>query len=83
MDTDTTSGKTTYYTGANFIDLMDIDYKEMIAMKEIYPNKTLFFIDDHLHTFKRIAGVVKVVFRNIVVEDNCKLNKGKLCVNYT
>ena len=83
MDTDTTPGKTTYYTGANFIDLMDIDYKGMIARKEIDPDKTLVFIDDHLHTFKRIAGVMKVGFRHIVVEDNYKLKEGKLCVKNT
>lgn len=71
------SDKTTYYTGDNFVDLMDLDWKGMVSKKDIDPEKTLVFIDDHLHAFQRVAGVMKYGVRHIVVEDNYKLNEGE------
>lgn len=49
----------------------------MIDRKEINPESTLVFIDDHLHAFKRIAGVMKFGIRHVVVEDNYKVKEGK------
>ena len=81
---------TTNYTGKKFVDLMDLDWKGMVAKGEIDPDSTLVFIDDHLHAFKRIAGVMKFGVRHIVVEDNYKYGEGVsnqycgtvLCVAY-
>lgn len=70
---------------------MDLDWKGMVAKGEIDPDSTLIFIDDHLHAFKRIAGVMKFGVRHIVVEDNYKYGEGVsnqycgmvLCVAYS
>jgi hypothetical protein len=71
------SSLTTNYTGKKFVDLMDLDWKGMAARGEIDPDSTLVFIDDHLHAFKRIAGVMKFGVRHIVVEDNYKYGEGE------
>uniref|UniRef100_A0A7S4N2Y8 Uncharacterized protein n=1 Tax=Odontella aurita TaxID=265563 RepID=A0A7S4N2Y8_9STRA len=70
------SDLTINYSGENFIDLLDLDWKGMIAKKEVDPGSTLVFLDDHLHTFDRIAGVRKFGIRHVVVEDNYKLGEG-------
>jgi len=70
------SDKTTNYTGKNFVDLMALDWEGMVTKKEIDPERTLVFIDDHLHAFERIAGVMKFGVRHVVVEDNYKINEG-------
>ena len=70
------SDKTINYTGDNFIDLLDLDWVGMSRTREIDLENTLVFIDDHLHAYKRIAGVMKYGVRHIVVEDNYKLNEG-------
>lgn len=72
-----TSSKTTYYTGKNFVDLLEMDWKGMIDKKQVDPETTLIFIDDHLHAFNRIVGTWKFGFRHFVVEDNYKMNEGK------
>jgi len=71
------SDLTINYTGENFTDLLELDWKGMIAKKEIDPSSTLVFLDDHLHAFNRIAGVMKFGIRHVVVEDNYKLGEGK------
>ena len=63
-------------TGENFVDLMELDWKGMIERGEIDPDKTMVFIDDHLHAFRRIAGVLKHGVRHVIVEDNYKLGEG-------
>jgi len=70
------SDKTINYTGKNFVDLLELDWIGMISQKEIDCDKTLVFLDDHLHTYKRIAGVMKYGVRHIVVEDNYKDGEG-------
>ena len=70
------SNLTTNFTGKNFVDLMALDWKGMVSKKEIFPESTLVFIDDHLHAFKRIASVMKVGVRHVVVEDNYKYGEG-------
>ena len=70
------SDKTTYYTGENFKDLIDIDWKGMIAKDEVDPNKTLIFIDDHLMSVQRIAAITKYGIRHVIIEDNYKVNEG-------
>ena len=76
-----TSDKTINYTGENFVDLLDLDWVGMVSRKEIDVEKTLVFIDDHLHTYKRIAGVMKYGVRHVVIEDNYKNGEGMfLCV---
>ena len=70
------SEKTSNFTGENFVDLLALDWKGMVSRKEVDPDKTLVFIDDHLHAFKRIAGVMRFGVRHIVVEDNYKMNEG-------
>lgn len=70
------SQNTINYTGKNFVDLMALDWKGMVTRKEIDLDKTLVFIDDHLHAFKRIASVMKFGVRHVVVEDNYKVNEG-------
>ena len=69
------------YTGDNFVDLMDLDWKEMIKKGDVDPDKTIVFIDDHLNTLKRIAGVMKHGIRHVLVEDNYKIHEGK-CIVY-
>eukprot|EP00536_Pseudo-nitzschia_multiseries_P017821 jgi/Psemu1/328655/estExt_fgenesh1_pg.C_18430001 len=70
------SDLTINYTGDNFVDLLDIDWKGMAERKEIYLDSTLVFIDDHLHAFQRIAGVLNCGIRHVVVEDNYKQGEG-------
>uniref|UniRef100_A0A7S4RP51 Uncharacterized protein n=1 Tax=Ditylum brightwellii TaxID=49249 RepID=A0A7S4RP51_9STRA len=70
------SDKTTNLTGDKFVDLLDIDWKGMIQRGEIDVEKTLVFLDDHLHAFERIAGVMKIGLRHVLVEDNYKLREG-------
>jgi len=71
------SNLTINYTGKNFTDLLELDWKGMITKKEVDPNSTLVFLDDHLHAFNRIAGVMKFGIRHVVVEDNYKVGEGK------
>ena len=71
------SSLTINYTGEQFVDLLALDWKGMIAKKEIDPESTLVFIDDHLHAFKRIAGIMKFGVRHVVVEDNYKYGEGR------
>ena len=68
---------TTNLTGPKFVDLLELDWKGMINRKELDPGKTLVFIDDHLHAFQRIAGVLKHGVRHVIVEDNYKRREGK------
>lgn len=70
------SDLTINYTGKNFVDLMDLDWKGMVEKKEVDPESTLLFMDDHLHVFKRLAGVMKFGFRHILIEDNYKYGEG-------
>lgn len=70
------SPKTINYTGKNFVDLTALDWKGMVSRNEIDLDKTLVFIDDHLHAFKRIAHVMKFGVRHVIVEDNYKMNEG-------
>lgn len=66
------------YTGKqNFKDMLDLDWAGMIRRKEIDPDTTLVFLDDHLHSLKRIAALMKVGIRHVLVEDNYKYGKGK------
>jgi len=67
---------TTYYTGSNFVDIIDMDWKGMIERKEVDPATTMVFLDDHLHAFERIARVMAHDIKHIVVEDNYKQNEG-------
>lgn len=71
-----TSNKTINYTGENFVDILELDWKGMVKRKEVDPDRTLVFIDDHLHTFNRIAAIMKVGIRHILVEDNYKIHEG-------
>lgn len=75
-----TSDKTINFTGEKFVDLLDLDWIGMISRKEIDVDKTLVFIDDHLHTYKRIAGVMKYGVRHVVIEDNYKNREGMYVV---
>lgn len=70
------SDKTTYYTGADFVDLLKLDWKSKIAKGEVDPQKTLVFLDDHLTSIKRIAHLTKIGIRHVIVEDNYKINEG-------
>jgi len=70
------SDKTINYTGKEFVDLIELDWAGMSKRGEISLDKTLVFLDDHLHTFRRIASVMKVGIRHIVVEDNYKIDEG-------
>jgi hypothetical protein len=72
------SDLTTYFTGGKFVDLLELDWKGMVTRKEINPDSTLVFIDDDLHAFKRIAGLMKFGVRHVVVEDNYKYGEGTL-----
>jgi len=74
------SDLTTNYTGKNFVDLMELDWKGMVEKKEIDPDFTLVFLDDHLHAFMRIAGVMKFGVRHVLVEDNYKYREGMFVV---
>lgn len=69
---------TTNYTGKNFKDLLDFDWKGMIERKEVDPDKTLIFLDDHLHTYDRIQSIAKTGLKKVLVEDNYKIGEGKL-----
>lgn len=68
---------TTNYTGKNFKDLVDFDWKGMIERKEVDPDKTLVFLDDHLHTYDRIRNIANIGLKKILVEDNYKIGEGK------
>ncbi|KAL7542767.1 hypothetical protein ACHAWF_007248 [Thalassiosira exigua] len=70
------SDLTINYTGKKFIDLMDFNWRIMIAIKEVDPESTLIFIDDHLHVFQRLAGLMKYGFRHFLIEDNYKNGEG-------
>ena len=70
------SNLTINYTGENFTDILDLDWKGMVDKKEIDPDSTLVFIDDHLHAFKRIASFMKLGVRHVLVEDNYKNGEG-------
>ncbi len=70
------SGKTKYFTGDKFVDLLKLDWEGMILRKEIDVEKTLVFIDDHRHAFKRTAHLMQVGIQHIIIEDNYKLNEG-------
>ena len=66
------------YTGKeNFKDLLDLDWAGMAKRNEIDPDTTLVSLDDHLHSLKRIAALMKVGIRHVLVEDNYKYGKGK------
>ena len=73
---------TTNYTGKNFKDLLDLDWKGMIERKEVDPDKTLVFLDDHLHTYDRIQSIAKTGLKKVLVEDNYKIGEGKLIYIY-
>lgn len=70
------SGLTTYYTGSNFVDIMDMDWKGMFERKEFDPESVLVFLDDHLHAYERTAKVMAHGIRHVVVEDNYKFGEG-------
>lgn len=67
---------TVNYTGKKFIDILDLNWEEMIQNKNIDPATTLVFIDDHLNTFERIRALRKFDIRHIIVEDNYKKGEG-------
>lgn len=72
---------TTNYTGRkNFKDLLEFDWSIMIEKKEIDPERTLVFIDDHLHTVNRINRLVAMGIKHFLVEDNYKNGEGKLVI---
>lgn len=70
------SDLTTYYTGSNFVDIMDMDWEAMFKRQEFDPESVLVFLDDHLHAYERIAKVMAHGIRHVVVEDNYKLEEG-------
>lgn len=65
-----------YLTGNQFIDFDEINWKERIASKEIVPETTLVFIDDHIGFYKRFPTIVRYGFRHIMNEDNYKKGEG-------
>ncbi|KAL3908564.1 MAG: hypothetical protein SGILL_008435 [Bacillariaceae sp.] len=69
---------TTYYTGKeNFVDILDLDWKRLVETKQVDPDKTLVFLDDHRHAFKRIASMMmQFGARHVIIEDNYKAGKG-------
>lgn len=71
-----TNNKTKYYTGSTFVDLLDIDWTAMITKGQVDVEKTLIFIDDHLHAFRRVVSMMKYGMRHFVIEDNYKYGEG-------
>jgi len=76
IDPASSDGQTINYTGDEFVDLLDLDWVGMIDRKEIDPEKTLVFIDDHLHAYKRTVSMMKLGIRHVVIEDNYKNGEG-------
>jgi len=70
------SGKTEYLTGGKFKDLYDIDWVAMTSKKEIDPETTLAFFDDHLKVLTRIPPLIKAGIRHVIVEDNYSRGRG-------
>ena len=70
------SGKTKCFTGDNFVDLLKLDWEGVIVRKEIDVEKTLVFVDDHRHAFKRTAHLMQVGIQHVIIEDNYELNEG-------
>ena len=70
------SGKTTYWTGENFLDIQKVDWKALIDKGEIDPNTTLIFQDDHTNGFEHVLTYIKHGFRHILVEDNYRPGEG-------
>ena len=73
---------TTYFTGDKFVDLLDLDWKGMLERKEVDPESTLVFLDDHLHVYDRINAVMQYGLRHFVTEDNYKAGEGLCCNIY-
>jgi len=65
-------------TGDTSVDLLDLDWNGMITGNEVDVEKSLIFIDDHLHTFNRMAGLMKHGFRHFLIEDNYKHGEEQL-----
>jgi len=65
-----------YYTGDNFRDIGDIDWASMISKKELDPDTTLVFLDDHLEVFDRLPALMKIGIRHVLLEDNYKAREG-------
>lgn len=62
--------------GEKFVDLMKLDWKGMIAKKEVDPDTTIVFLDDEADVFERINGILEVGLRHVLVEDNFKYGDG-------
>ncbi|CAB9528027.1 expressed unknown protein [Seminavis robusta] len=68
---------TTYYTGANFVDLQKIDWQQKIDSGEIQdPANTLIFQDDHTNSFEHVLTYMKYGFRHVLMEDNYRPGEG-------
>lgn len=65
-----------YFTGDTFQDLGSIDWDAKIKSKEMDPERTLVFLDDHLSVFDRWLVLMKHGFRHVVLEDNYKVKEG-------
>ena len=66
----------TYFTGVAFKDFQDIDWGSMIERGEINPSKTLVFLDDHTHVFRRFSTLMRHGFRHVILEDNYRPGEG-------
>jgi len=67
---------TTYFIGENFVDLIDLDWKGMIEKKEVDPESTLVYLDDHQHAYSRIKAVTEHGIQHVMSEDNYKVGEG-------
>jgi hypothetical protein len=67
---------TTYFTGKDFRDIQDIDWRKLIRQRQVDPNRTLVFLDDHLQVLPRFSTFLRLHFRHIMVEDNYKKGEG-------
>jgi hypothetical protein len=68
---------TEYFTGANFQDFSEIDWKNLVKEKNIDPKDVLVYFDDHLNIFDRFPALMKNSFRHVLLEDNYKVGEGK------
>jgi hypothetical protein len=71
-----TSGKTKYYLGKDFKDIIDFDLVAMGQNGTITPSRTLAFLDDHQEVIQRLPVLMKAGISHLVVEDNYKRGEG-------
>lgn len=71
---DTTNNE--YLSGDDFVDFDQVNWAERIRNRELDPEKTLVFIDDHRGFFNRFPTFVKYGFRHVINEDNYKVGEG-------